>query len=63
MLLPISYTISNPSNVIVAKGMKSFNNVGDAIDGIEKVEVIGDANVVRDGLVAGQVGFRTGYYI
>lgn len=59
----VSYTIENPSNVIVAKGMKSLNKFGDSIDGIEKVEVIGDANVVRDGLVAGQIGFRTGYYI
>lgn len=58
-----SYTIENPSDVILAKGMKSFNSIGDAIEGIEKVEVIGDANVVRDGMVAGQVGFRTGYYI
>ncbi|MFP3156116.1 NAD(P)/FAD-dependent oxidoreductase [Lachnospiraceae bacterium ZAX-1] len=59
----VSYTIEGVSDVVVAVGAKSYNEIGDKIDGIEKVVVVGDALKVKDGLAATGDGFRAGYYI
>lgn len=47
----------------MAVGNKSVNDFGTEIPGVPKVEIIGDAAALKDGMAAGQIGFRTGYYI
>lgn len=58
-----TYTIEGVTDVIVAVGNKSVNDFGTEIPGVPKVEIIGDAAALKDGMAAGQIGFRTGYYI
>lgn len=55
--------IEGVTDVVVAVGSKSLDELSNSIKGIEKVVVIGDAKVAKDGLAAIADGFRTGYYI
>lgn len=57
------YTIEGVTDVIVAVGNKAVNDIGATIPGVPNVEVVGDAATLKDGMAAGQAGFRMGYYI
>ncbi len=56
-------TIKDVTDVIIATGNKSVNDFEDTVPGVAKVKVIGDAESIKDGMAASQIGFRTGYYI
>ncbi len=58
-----TYTIEDVTDVIIGVGNRIVNPFKDGIEGIEKVEVVGDAAELKDALAAVQNGFRTGYYI
>ena len=57
------YTVDGVTDVVVAVGSQSYDEVSSKITGVEKVVVIGDAMKTKDGLAAIEAGFRTGYYI
>ncbi|MDF2538464.1 MAG: oxidase [Herbinix sp.] len=57
------YVITGVTDVVVAVGSKSFDEVSTKITDVGKVVVVGDATKAGDGLAAIADGFKAGYYI